>query len=104
MAEARESPRVRATIVIAVMAGLLGLLTAVALGFTLLFPNRIGVSFVPHSTFPQPGVSTGERTQRLSLEARQRRSLAGERGRMPIEQAMRIIAARGSHAFDPLPP
>ena len=39
-----------------------------------------------NSPFPAPGVTTTQRQERLQLEARQRRELAGERGRMPIDQ------------------
>ena len=99
-----ESLQVRVPVVIGAMAGLLILMTAVAFGFLLLFPNRISVRFVPHSAFPQPAVIAQERSQRLAVEGRQRRALEGAGGRMPIDQAMRQIAARGATAFDPVAP
>jgi hypothetical protein len=99
-----ESLQVRAPLVASAMLGILVLLVAVAFGLMLFFPNRIGVRFVPHSAFPAPAVVPDERAQRLALEARQRRALNGADGRLPIEQAMREIAARGAHAFDPVAP
>jgi hypothetical protein len=99
-----ESLQVRVPPVVGTVAGLLVFVIAVAFGFMLLFPNRIGVRFVPHSAFPAPAVMTRERSQRLAIEARQRRALAGGGGRMPIDQAMRQIAQRGDRAFDPVGP
>jgi hypothetical protein len=99
-----ESLQVRAPLVAGVMLGILVLLVGVAFGLMLFFPNRIDVRFVPRSAFPAPTVIPDERAQRLALEARQRRALNGADGRLPIEQAMREIAARGGHAFDPVTP
>jgi hypothetical protein len=101
-----ESPQVANRKVVLAMAGMLLLMAAVAFGFTLLFANRIGVRFVPHlafHAFPAPAVIPDERAQRVSLEAQQRRLLAGGNGRMPIGQAMQAMAARGAQAFDPVP-
>lgn len=95
-----ESPQVRTPVIVATMLGLLALLTVVAFGLALFFPQRIGVRFVPRHSFPLPAVIPDERAQRMGLEARQRRELSGADGRLPIEQAMHDIAARGPHAFD----
>lgn len=97
-----EDLQVHAPRVLAVMAVLLGMATIVAFGFMLLFPERIGVRFVPQRDFPPPGVVADEQARRLALEARQRHDLAGAGGRMPIEQAMRQVVARGT--FDPPEP
>ena len=97
-----ESLQVRVPAVVGTMMGLLVLVAAVAFGFTLIFSNRIGVRFVPHSAFPAPAVIAQEHSQRLAIEARQRRALEGSGGRMPISEAMQRIAARGDHAFDPV--
>jgi hypothetical protein len=101
--EKPESLEVDSRRVLVVTAALLLLVAGTALGFTLIFHNRIGTRFVPHTDFPAPAVIVHERAQRLALEARQRKDLAGAHGRMPIEEAMRQIAARGAHAFDPVP-
>jgi hypothetical protein len=99
-----ESLQVRAPVIVATMLGVLTLLAAVAFGLMLLFPNRIGARFAPYDPFPAPAVIPDERAERLSLEARQRRELNGAGGRLPIDQAMRAIAAKGTHAFDPAAP
>jgi hypothetical protein len=59
--------------------------------------------------FPEPRVGANELEQRLRLEADQRARLAGYEDRagtrpvhLSIEQAMTIIAARGSAAYDPI--
>jgi hypothetical protein len=108
MVEARlgkgESPQVRTRVIVTIMLGMLVFLVAVAFGLALFFPGRIGVRFVPRHPFPLPAVIPNERAERLSLEARQRRELNGAQGRMPINQAMLDIAARGPHAFDPVKP
>lgn len=98
----RESLEVNSRRVVLAMAGLLVLLIATAFGFTLIFKDRIGVRFVPHRAFPAPAVVSNERSQRVALEARQRRLLAGAQSRLPIETAMQRIVARGPHAFDPV--
>lgn len=97
-----ESLQVRVRAVVGITVGLLALLVVVAFGFTLIFSNRIGVRFVPHSAFPAPAVIAQERSQRLAIEGRQRRALAGAGGRLPIDEAMKRIVTRGGRAFDPV--
>lgn len=99
-----ENLQVHVRGVLTTAAGILAILSAIAFGFMLLFSNRIGVRFVPHRAFPAPAVVSYEHSQRLAIEGRQRRALAGGNGRMPIEEAMRQIVARGDRAFDPVPP
>ncbi len=98
----RENPQVDTRKVVTAIAGALILVVATAFGFTLVFGDHIGVRFVARHAFPAPAVIPNERAQRLTLEARQRKLLAGAHGRMPIESAMRLIAARGAQAFDPV--
>ena len=97
-----ESLEVRTRPVVLIAASLLVLLTIIAFGFMLLFSNRVGVHYAVEHKFPGPGVIPNERAERLALEARQRKTLQGANGRMPIEQAMQAIVARGPHAFDPV--
>jgi hypothetical protein len=99
-----ESLQVRAPVIVSIMMGLLILVMVVAFGLTIFFPDRIGVRFVPRHTFPAPAVIPDERGQRLGLQARQQRALNGAGGRLPIAAAMRQIASRGDHAFDPVGP
>jgi hypothetical protein len=97
-----ESLQVKSRAVVLVMGGLLILIMAVALGFGLLFGNRIDVGYAMRHPFPAPAVIPNERAERLAMEARQRHILEGADGRIPIEQAMQSIVARGAHAFDPV--
>jgi hypothetical protein len=74
----------------------------IACGLALFFPDRVGLTIVHRQAFPAPGVIPNERAERLALEKAQRDLLGGGGGRMPIEQAMQAIAAKGAHAFDPV--
>lgn len=98
----RASPAVGTRAVIAVTIVILVVLLAVAFGFQLIFHDRIGMTRVEQQPLPMPGVVPDERAEREALEARQREQLAGAGGRMPIDAAMRAIATKGEHAFDPV--
>lgn len=98
----RNSPQVDTRRVLAIVAGIIVILTLIAFGFQPLFRARIGQTFTVSHPFPAPEVNLSERAQRLALEAKQRQALNGAEGRMPIEAAMKAIAARGPHAFDPV--
>ncbi|HEY1708586.1 MAG TPA: hypothetical protein VGG10_10010 [Rhizomicrobium sp.] len=89
-------------VVVYAIAGILVTLLCVAFGFQAIFRDRIGQTYAISHAFPAPAVIPGERAQRLALEAKQRRDLGGAHGRMPIDAAMRAVAAKGSHAFDPV--
>jgi hypothetical protein len=97
-----ESPQVRTWRVTAIVAGILVILVAIAFGFQLLFADRIGRTGVVAHGFPAPAVIPDEGAQRRALEARQRQALDGGGGRLPIDAAMKAIAGRGQHAFDPI--
>lgn len=97
-----ESLAVSARTIAILLAAGLAMLAAAGFGLTLFFADRIGEDHAVGHSFPSPAVIPDELAVRLRLEARQRRDLAGAHGRMPIEQAMRTIAARGDHAFDPV--
>lgn len=96
----REAPHVSTYRVVAIVVGILVLLSLIAFGFQPLFRDRLHQTFTVHRGFPAPAVIAGERAQRLALERSQRRDLKGGHGRMPIEAAMQAIAAKGPHAFD----
>jgi hypothetical protein len=98
----REPPRVATRAVVLATAAIIVALMAVAFGLELFFYDRVGMSFVDRHRFPAPGVIPDERAQRLALEAEQNRQLDGADGRMPIEAAMRAIAAKGARAFEPV--
>jgi hypothetical protein len=97
-----ESPQVNTRRVLIIVAGILAFTIVVAFGFQLIFPARIGQTFTVQHGFPTPGVIPNERQERLALEARQKRDLAGARRRIPVTAAMKTIAAKGPHAFDPV--
>ena len=97
-----ESAQVRAKVVAAIVGGILVVLIIIAFGFQPIFSNRIAQAKPATHPFPSPAVIFGERAQRLALESMQRRDLAGAHDRMPINAAMRAIAAKGAHAFDPI--
>lgn len=97
-----ESPEVRTRAVLAVVGVIFALLVAIAFGFQLLFPDRIGQTYTVRTGFPVPAVVANEGAERLALEARQRRELSGAGGRIKIESAMVAIATKGKHAYDPI--
>jgi hypothetical protein len=97
-----ESPDVRSGVVAWILAGILGTLTIIAVGFTLFFSAEIGRGHVPGHAVPAPGVTPHEGEERRALEAKQRRVLAGATGHVPIESAMDAIAAKGTEAYDPV--
>lgn len=97
-----ESPQVNTRRVLVIVAGIIAFIVIVGFGFELIFPDRIGETYSVQHSFPSPSVIATERTQRLALESRQKRDLAGAHGRIPIEAAMKAIAAKGPHAFDPI--
>jgi len=97
-----ESPNVGTRAVVAIIAGILVVLVVVAFGFQTIFRDRIGQTHAERHPFPAPAVIPNERAERLALEAKQKKDLAGAHGRMPIDAAMKAIAAKGDHAFDPL--
>jgi hypothetical protein len=97
-----ESPQVRTWRVTAIVAGILAILIVIAFGFQLLFADRIGRTATVSHDFPAPAVIPDEGAQRRALEAAQRQALDGGGGRLPIDSAMKAIAGKGPHAFDPV--
>jgi hypothetical protein len=97
-----ESPAVGTRAVVLTTLAILAVLLAIAFGFELIFRDRTGMTYVEQHPLPAPGVVPDERAERKALEAQQRAALAGSGGRLPIEAAMRAIAAKGQHAFDPV--
>lgn len=97
-----ETPQVRAGSVIAAVGGIVAILLFVAIGFAMFFPGRIGKTYAVQTPFPAPQVIPDERRQRLALQAQQRRVLEGKTGRMPIEHAMQVIAAKRQRGYDPI--
>src|SRR5437764_2062755 len=71
-----------------------------------------GRSLPAPQTFPEPRVQAHEAEERQRIEAEQRRSLSEYRWadenktlvQIPIERAMKIIAAKGEQAYAPVVP
>ena len=97
-----ERSEVRTSRIVAVAGGTLIILIAVAFGFQVVFKTRINQTYTVQKAFPLPGVVPNETELRLALEAKQRAALEGAGGRMPIDQAIDAIVARGADAYDPL--
>lgn len=88
--------------IVAIVAGIIVVLLAIAFGFQPIFRDRIGQTFVARRAFPGPAVIPDERAERERLDAAQTGDLNGAHGRMPIDAAMKAVAAKGAHAFDPV--
>lgn len=115
--ENRRLPRPPDVATGAVIAAIAGFLAFVALSMTGLFfylrSTAPGVfeAAVQHQ-FPEPTLQKKPQADLIRFEREQRAALSGygwvdrSKGlvRIPIEEAMRIIAARGDHAYDPLDP
>ena len=107
-----QSPEVATSVVVVAVAGFLGFVALSMIG--LFFYLRSGApdafrKVVEHS-FPEPALQKNPRDDLTRFELLQRAALSGydwvdqSRGlaRIPIEEAMRIIASRGDRAYDPL--
>jgi len=109
-----QSPEVATRTVVFLGLGFLGF---VALSMAVLFlylklsaPGAFVA--VQEATFPQPALQDHPREDYKRFEEQQRAELSGyawvERSkglaRIPIDEAMRRIIARGAHAYDPLDP
>lgn len=97
-----EAPTVATRTIVLIVAGILVTLILIAFGFQTIFRDRIGQTYAVRHPFPAPAVIPDERAERLALQARQEQDLKGAHGRMPIDAAMKAIAAKGEHAFDPI--
>lgn len=97
-----ESPAVQTYAIVLTAIGILVVLAAIAFGFEPMFRGRIHRTAVEQHKFPAPAVIPDERAEREALESRQRAALDGAGGRLPIDAAMRAIADKGEHGFDPL--
>jgi hypothetical protein len=110
--EARESPAVREGAVALIMAGFFIFVVTAAIGlfffYQALAPNT---TFVKANQFPSPRLETRSDGLRDPEIARQQADLQRFRWidrahgmfQIPIERAMRLVAARGSQAYEPVP-
>ena len=109
-----QPPDVATGVVIAAIAGFLGLVALSMTGLFFYLKSKAPDVFrtaVEHQ-FPQPTLQKSPQNDFRRFERDQRAALSGygwvdrPKGlvRIPIEETMRIIAARGDQAFDPLDP
>lgn len=109
-----QSPDVATGIVILAVAGFLAFVALTMTG--LFFYLRTGAPGAfrqaTERPFPEPALQKTPQDDLKRFELDQRMSLSGygwidrSKGivRIPIEEAMRLITARGDHAYDPLEP
>ena len=109
-----QSPDVATAVVISAVAVFWGfvVLTMVGLFFYLRTGAPGAFGQPTEHPFPEPALQTRPRDDLKRFELEQRMALSGygwidrSKGvaRIPIDEAMRTIAARGDHAYDPLEP
>lgn len=110
---ARERPDVREGVIAAIMAGFLAFVLIVATGLFFFYQSLAhDATFVKPNVFPSPRLQTRSDGLRDPEIARQQADLDRFRWidrahglfQIPIERAMKLVAARGPKAYDPVPP
>jgi hypothetical protein len=110
---AREKPAVREGVVAAIMAGFVVFVVFAALGLSFLYKSLAhDATFVTVHEFPGPRLQTlsdGVRDPEIGkqqADLQRFRWIDRSRGvfQIPIERAMRLVAARGPKAYDPISP
>jgi hypothetical protein len=107
-----QPPDVAAGIVVIAVAGFLGFVALSMVGLFFYLRSSVPDAFrkVIEHHFPEPALQKDPREDLRRFERDQRAALSGygwvdqSKGlvRIPIEEAIRIIAARGDRAYDPL--
>ncbi len=109
----RESPAVREGAIAAIMAGFFVFVVAAAIGLFFFYRALAhDATFVKVQEFPAPRLETRADGLRDPEIARQQADLKRFRWldrahgafQIPIERAMRLVAARGARAYEPVPP
>lgn len=106
------TPDVASRVVIITVGGFL-LFVAIAMCGIFIYLKAAAPGALQHPSerpFPQPTLQKAPQQDLLQFETQQRAQLSGygwtdrNQGlaKIPIEDAMRIIAARGEHAYDPI--
>jgi hypothetical protein len=110
---ARERPAVREGVIAAIMAGSLVFVVLVAVGLFFFYRALAhNPTFVAVHEFPSPRLQTRSDRLRDPEIARQQAELNQFRWidrahgvfQIPIERAMRLVAARGAKAYEPIDP
>ncbi|MBV9289561.1 MAG: hypothetical protein JO288_17390 [Hyphomicrobiales bacterium] len=110
----RESPAISSRIVATIMASFVTftVIAAVCLSFFFFQPSARNAAFVKAHAFPAPRLETLSDGTREPQIAEQQADLRRFRWidrkhrvfQIPIERAMRLVAARGARAYDPVAP
>ena len=97
-------------IVIAAVAGFLGFVSLSTIGLFFYLKSAVPDAFkaTVENSFPEPALQKNPQADRQNFEREERAKLSGygwidqSKGlvRIPIEHAMQIVAARGTHAYD----
>lgn len=105
-----QPPGVANGIVISAVAGLLGFVALSMIGLFFYLRSAAPDAFkaAVENQFPEPALQKHPQDDLKNFERQQRAALSGygwvdqPKGlaRIPIEQAMQIVAARGAHAYD----
>lgn len=111
---APQPPDVSHGVVLAATGGFLAFVALMMIGMFVLLRTEAprALRQRPQAPFPQPSLQTDPHADLKRFLDEQRAELTGyawidrEQGlaKIPIEEAMRIVAARGAHAYDPLQP
>ena len=110
--ERREPPDIRVGTVAAILAGFLLFVVCAASGLIFFYRSRAhDATFVKVESFPSPRLQTLADGLAEPQIARQKADLERFRWldrdhrafQIPIEDAMRLVAARGAKAYDPVP-
>jgi len=109
-----QSPDVATRVVVIAIAGFLAFVALTMTGLFFYLKAGAPGAFSPAAerSFPAPVLQIKPQDDLKRFELEQQKSLSGyawvdrSKGiaRIPIAEAMRIVAARGAHAYDPLEP
>jgi hypothetical protein len=112
--ETRETPAVREGVIAVIMAGFVVFVVAATVGLFFLFFEALAhtKTFVRVGEFPSPRLQTRSDGLRDPEIAKQQADLQRFRWidraqgvfQIPIERAMRLVAARGAQAYEPVAP
>ncbi len=107
-----QPPDINNRAVLATVGGFLVFVALAIAGLLVVLKTQAPDAMVPRTEhgFPSPVLQKAPQNDLAQFEAAQRAALSGygwvdrDRGiaRIPIEEAMRMIVARGAHAYDPL--
>ena len=97
-------------VVLAVVGGFLLFVAAAIAGMLLFLNAQVPSAFSPRveRRFPAPALQTSPQTDLARFQAEQQARLSGyawvdrdhNQARIPIDEAMQLVAGRGAHAYD----